>query len=367
MQTQNKTFDAVDLSRLPILSHYNSDEISKGMKSLNTSQLTIYNITRLAIFGGIGYGLWVYALPAFFLAFGQFAGVAAGILLFVTLFVMRQPIFKGLKMWSRWLDKKLINADPFAELARQKEKMVANKAKFYEAKGKISQLEKQMKIEAANSEQEAKDFQDKMETLKNKAESYREKLTTIADKDSDEYNNALIGSRTTLAEANGMMYRYNQANDLTLKYGSRAKVMGKLNRKLGIVANSMDIKIMDFDNTIFLLQKDYDYAKNSAQATQAAKDTMMFEEAWELTYAMDVVTSTIASDMSMTQMNLKDIDNLTANINIDDDSIFKKLDALTARIGTGEEKVVEAKTFNNIEKDLTTVEKNASGFGDIGL
>ena len=159
---------------------------------------------------------------------------------------------------------------------------------------------------------------------------------------------------------------YNQAKDFTEKYGSRGNIMGKLDSKLKRVANRIDIKIMDFDTTIQILRNDYEFAEKSRQATEMAKSVMLFDTSWELDYAMDVITSTIASDLSITQSNLTDIDTLTANFSIDDAAMFAKLDKIANSINTGEEVVPSAKKYNNPEYKLTASDKkNSGGFGDM--
>ena len=84
-----------------------------------------------------------------------------------------------------------------------------------------------------------------------------------------------------------------------------------------MVETSMDIKVLDFDATVEILKKDYEFAQKSKSATEAAKSAMMFSKGWELEYALDVVTSTIASDIAQTTGNLRDIDTLTATYAVD--------------------------------------------------
>ena len=76
------------------------------------------------------------------------------------------------------------------------------------------------------------------------------------------------------------------------KYGVRANVLGKMDRKLTLAGTAIDIKIADFDATITMLRKEYEFAKNAKAATESAKSAMMFTKDWELEYALDVVTST---------------------------------------------------------------------------
>ena len=133
-----------------------------------------------------------------------------------------------------------------------------------------------------------------------------------------------------------------------------------------MVETSMDIKILDFDATIEILKKDFDFAQKAKYATDAAKSAMLFTKGWELEYAIDVVTSTISSDIAITTGNLKDIDSLTKNYAIDSDELYTNLDMLANNIRTGNEMLPDAKKYNNPEYVLTQDDKMKSGgFGDI--
>jgi hypothetical protein len=128
----------------------------------------------------------------------------------------------------------------------------------------------------------------------------------------------------------------------------------------------MDIKIADFDATVEMLKKDYEFGQKSNAATTAAKNAMLFDKSWELDYALDVVTSTIASDIAITSGNLRDIDSLTANYAMDSDELYTNLDVLADKIKTGADVIPSAKQYNNPEYRLTESDKLSSGgFGDM--
>jgi hypothetical protein len=133
-----------------------------------------------------------------------------------------------------------------------------------------------------------------------------------------------------------------------------------------MVETSMDIKILDFDATIEILKKDFDFAQKSRTATDAAKSAMLFTKSWELEYALEVVTSTISSDIAITAGNIKDIDSLTKNYALDSDELYTNLGTLADNIRIGNDVIPQAKAYNNPEYQLTSTDKlNSSGFGEI--
>jgi hypothetical protein len=80
----------------------------------------------------------------------------------------------------------------------------------------------------------------------------------------------------TLAEGQRVANRLNQQKDFVQKYGSRAAIMKKMGQKLTMVETVMDIKIQDFDATVDMLKKDYEFGQKSNAATTAAKNAMGF-------------------------------------------------------------------------------------------
>ena len=133
-----------------------------------------------------------------------------------------------------------------------------------------------------------------------------------------------------------------------------------------MVETEMDIKISNFDATVEMLKKDYEFAEKSKSATNAAKDSMLFDKSWQLEYAMDVVTSTIASDIAITSGNLRDIDSAAANYTLDSDELYSNLDRLADKIKTGGSEIPTAKQYNNPNYQLTQNDKlGANGLVDM--
>jgi hypothetical protein len=191
-------------------------------------------------------------------------------------------------------------------------------------------------------------------------------LGEVVSKESDEYVELQTGLMRTLSEAQRISHMLNQSTGLVRKYGSRAHVIGKLDRKLNMVDTAMEIKIADFEVSIDMLKKEYAFAQAAREATEQAKSAMLFTKSWELEYALDVVTTTISMDLATTKENLLDIDSLTSQYSMDSDELYSKLDKLADKIKTENYSLPESKNYSNPNYKLTNQDKSESkGFGDI--
>ncbi|NJM25373.1 MAG: hypothetical protein HC859_07680 [Bacteroidia bacterium] len=187
-----------------------------------------------------------------------------------------------------------------------------------------------------------------------------------AAKETDEYVELQTSLMKTLSEAQRTSHMLNQSNGLIRKYGTRAHVIGKLDRKLNMVQTAIDIKIADFEVSIDMLKKEYAFAQAAKDATEQAKSAMLFTKGWELDYALDVVTSTVAMDLAVTRENLLDIDSLTSQYSLDSDELYSKLEKLADQIKTESYEVPEARKYANPNYKLSDSDKTESpGFGDI--
>jgi len=356
---------------LPIFKHFNESEISANVESFRNGEKSLFWFIKLGALIAACYLTWVYILPPVFIAVGQYIAIAVtGILLVFTIIAM-PVILKGIRLFTRFLHKSLIKYDPFAELERQKGLMIDNQQTFRMAKGKIQELRSEMEIDADKNEKDAKSLQNKILSLNDKAKKLKTQMDDMTKsgasaKESDEYVNANSELFKTVSDSQRISYQLTQAKDFVQKYGARAAIMKKFGQKLTMVETSMDIKILDFDATIVILKKDYEFAQKSRTATEAAKSAMQFGETWELDYALDVVTNTIASDIAITSGNLKDIDSLTKNYAIDSDELYANLDTLANNIRIGGEVIPEAKQYSLPDYQLTQQDRlKSGGFGDI--
>ncbi|GAA3510473.1 hypothetical protein GCM10022393_24940 [Aquimarina addita] len=359
---------------LPILKHFDDEkgEISLNPTKWRNGEKGLNAFLKIALFAGLGYAAWIYVLPPLFTALGQVIAIA-GVAVFLIFFVMMLPIiFKFLRRVTRSIHKSLIKHDPFGELEEQRIKMLNNRKIFKNAKAKIKGLKSNMEAEALKSEKEAKDFQDQVISLQKHAQKIKKEMERIisekgtAGKDTDEYVDLQSALAKKLSQSQRVTHQLAQSKNFVQKYGSRASVMGKLDRKLTLAGTAIDIKISDFEVTIQMLEKEYAFAKSAKEATDSAKSAMLFTKDWELEYALDVITETIAIDIARTQENLSDIDMLTSKYDIDSDELYSQLDTLADNIRTGKDYIPEAKKYNNPNYKLTAEDKQESGgFGNM--
>lgn len=372
---QSSTLNVMDnqkISNLPILKHFENSEIGQSVNSFRKGEHSLYNLVKIALFGAIGYFSWVYVLPPVFQAIGQAFAVASTLVVIIGLVIAAPVIFKGLRRFTRFLHKSVIKHDPFAELEEQRIKMANNKTKFQKAKGKISALRVDMEIEADNSEKNAKALESKILSLKDKAVALKTSTDLLVKnqgpsaKGTDQYVNDIANLRKVLSDADRKKYELQQQKDFISKYGTRAAIMKKFGQKLVLVETSMDIKLLDFDATIEILKKDYEFARKSREATDTAKSAMLFTEGWELEYALDVVTSTIAEDIAITAGNLNDIDSLTSTYSLDSDELYASLSLLGDEIKIGKDPIGIAANYSGEDYQLTHKDKlNSGGFDSL--
>jgi hypothetical protein len=374
MQTKTETATSfkANLSELPILKHFDKNEITTKVDNFRKGEKGMFWFFKLAALIGVGYLTWTYVLPPVFQAIGQFMAVAATGILIVAVIIMAPVILKGIRLFTRAIHKALIKYDPFAQLEIEKQKMLENQRTFRTAKGNIASLKTEMEVEAANAEKEAETGQTRIIALQGKAEKIKMEMDSmvqtmgVSAKSEDDYVNRASELQKILAEAQRVANKLNQSKDFVQKYGSRAAIMKKMGQKLTMVETVMDIKIQDFDATVDMLKKDYEFGQKSNAATSAAKSAMGFTKGWEFDYALDVVTSTIANDIAITAGNLRDIETLTSNYSLDSDELYANLNAVADKIKVGQDIIPEAKQYSNPEYTLTQSDRvKSGGFGDL--
>lgn len=360
------------LMELPILKHFEKSDISFNPQNWRKGEKGIAVIVGLVLLGTVAWGLYQFILPVVFTWVGKTLGAIAVAVLVIGFFILLPVIIKGFKKLSRYLHKLLIKHDPFGELEEQKQKMIQNRGQFKDAKAKIKAIKANMEEESIKAEKEAKEYQEKVVALQAKAEGSKTKMDEMdkrlgaAAKDSDEYVEIQTGLMKTLSEAQRVSHMLNQSTGLVRKYGSRAHVIGKLDRKLNMVDTAMEIKIADFDVSIGMLKKEYAFAQAAREATEQAKSAMLFTKSWELEYALDVVTNTISMDIANTKENLIDLDSLTSQYSMDSDELYSKLDKLADQIKTDSYVVPDSNKYINPNYKLTQQDKiESKGFGDI--
>ena len=357
---------------LPILKHFEKGEISLNPQNWRKGEKGIATVVGLVLLGTIAWGLYQFILPIVFTWIGKTLGAIAVAVLVIAFFIMLPVIIKGFKKLARAMHKMLIKYDPFGELQEQKEKMMDNRDQFKQAKAKIRTIKNNMESESLKAEKESKEYQDTVVNMQSKAETLKNKMSALesaqgpAVKETDEYVELQTKLMKSLSEAQRVSHMLNQSTGLVRKYGSRAHVIGKLDRKLNMVDTAMEIKIADFDVSIDMLKKEFAFAQASREATEQAKSAMLFTKSWELEYALDVVTNTISIDLANTRENLIDLDSLTSQYSLDSDELYSRLDKLADQIKTNNYAVPDAQKYSNPNYKMTSQDKiESGGFGDI--
>lgn len=362
------------LSELPILKHFDESkgEIALSKDTLKKGEKGLFWALALGLLGAGGYLIWTYIIPPLFTMLGQAIAISAVGVFLVFLVMMYPVIMKFLRFTTRNLHRALIKSDPFNELEEQKQKMIKNREVFKTTKAKLKGLKNEMEIEAGKSEKEAKDFQEQVLSLQRQSEKLKSAMDEmvrqhgVGAKDTDEYVALQSELARKLSDSQRVSTQYEQSKTFIQKYGVRANVLGKMDRKLTLAGTAIDIKIADFDATVTMLRKEYEFAKNAKAATESAKSAMMFTKDWELEYALEVVTSTIAQDIARTSENLIDIDALTSQYSVDSDELYSRLDTLADKIKTGDNTIPDSTKYTSPNYKLSKEDKqNAGGFGDI--
>ena len=362
------------LLELPILKHFDESkgEIALNANTLKKGEKTLFWALTMGLLGVGGYLVWTYIIPPLFTMLGQVIALSATAFFLIFLVILFPVIVKGMRFGAKNIHKALIQSNPFNELEEQKEKMIKNRDVFKNTKARLKGLKNEMEIEAAKSEKEAKQFQEDVLSLQRQSEKLKSamdemvKINGISAKDTDEYVALQSELARKLSDSQRISNQYEQSKSFIQKYGVRANVLGKMDRKLTLAGTAIDIKIADFDTTITMLRKEYEFAKNAKAATESAKSAMMFTKDWELEYALEVVTSTIAQDIARTSENLIDIDALTSKYSVDNDELYSRLDLLADKIKTGDNTIPDSTKYTSPNYKMSKEDKqNAGGFGDI--
>jgi hypothetical protein len=360
-----------NLMQLPIMKHFEKGEMTifKGgnQSQLKKGAVPIYNILRLIGLVALGYAFVKYALPQIMVWAGVTLGAVASVAIVFAAIMCAPAYNRWMKTVARNLHKKAINQDPFLQFEIDRKKIIQNNEAFKIASGKIKQLRSEMEMEASRSEKDAEAFQKEILKLQAKAERLKNEMDKLVQergsdiKGEDEYVERNSELLKTLSEATRMTTKMHQSKDFVQKFGSRGAIMKKLSQRLRLAETGMEIKLADFDATVEMLKKDFEFSQKSREATDAAKSAMLFNKSWELEYAMDVVTSSIAEDIAITSGNLRDIDSVVSQYSLDSDELYENLNLLADNIKAGKEEIPDAKHYRNEDVKLTQDDKIKSG------
>jgi len=352
---------------LPIFKHFSESEITKKVDSFRKGEKGLFGILKLLFFGGLATAFCIFALPKIMIAIGAALGAVASVAVVILAIILAPVGVRWMRKLARTLHKNLIKSDPFGQLEQERVKMLSNQEQFRGATGKVAQLRSDMEMESVKSEKDATKLQTDILIIQGQVEKMKNNLEEMVKsqgveaRETDEYVNLNSEYIKALSKSDVIRNKLLQAKDFVTKYGTRAAIMKKFTHKLKMVETAMEIKISDFDATIEILKKDYEFASKSRLATESAKSAMLFTKSWELEYALDVVTTTIAEDIAITSGNLRDIDSMTSQYNVNSDELYVNLNLLADGIKVGENLVPKAKAYANPEYVLTQNDRVSSG------
>lgn len=369
------------ISELPIAKHLTNitSEINGNGKQWRKGEKTFFGLllgVALLIGGGL-FVLFAYKLLIGYLL--PIVGIMAQYIVVGSVLVMgwlsRNAIYNKFKSWSRSLSKKFIADDPFGELDNQLVIMTKSKEGFVESKGKVNQLKNKMKEDAQKWADDAENWSQKVELFHKRALEVKAKIEElkplqVEGDESYDYIQLLNERDTLVADGNRAVSMYTQSNAFAIKYGDRGSMLSKLDKKLSRVSTQINIKVEDFRQTIKQLRDEYDVAYNLRAVTDAAKGALMFDTRWEVEFAMDLITTSISRDLAAAASNLNDIDMATGALlsGVDDDAAFAKLEKLSLKISSGEEKVVNVDKYNKPNYKRTEEDAKANpSFGDFNF
>ncbi len=351
----------------PIGKYIGDAQLATIPSNLRGGEKVTFSITNLLILGGLGVGAW-YIIPPLFTMIGLALGAIVGAILAGFLVYNVNNIILGLKRISKWIHRQIITAAPFEYLHEGIAQVQKTVQTFRTKKAKMEDLEEQSIIEGAKAEENAKTYSNRIVSLNNKVKNLQVDLNQIvkekgqdAELDPD-YSAKNLELFRASGEAKRTEMKYNQECDMVRKCGVRTKALKKYNKKIAMAEVRMEGYVLDLQATVEVLERDYEFAVNAKQTTEAMRDIMMFKDKTEIKFAIDLVETNISQNMALASSYLKDIDNLTMDSDFDQDTLFVNLDSLANRISTGAETVPSSANYQRESYNLTQEDKTVGGF-----
>ena len=313
-------------TQLPIMKYFDDAKLMEGGKAMlgkwRKGEKPIASLLGLALIGVAGWGLFKFVLPAVFIMLGQVLAVIISVLA-VAITIMAIPaIFKLFRRIVRSFHKAIIRWNPFDELDEQKAKMWETHKTFLRHKGKIKQLRNDFDAMSQDTQKAADDAKEEVQRQSKKASEIKAKMDAMirekgdAAKETDDFvelqksfiNATSAGTRTnTTLEKN---------IEWTKKYAARSNIFANLDHKLAIGATLLENKIMDFEESVMIMKKDWEMAAASRGATDILNQILgPGGQNWKLEYALEFVTGKISEDLAMTAQNLEDLARNTTDFN----------------------------------------------------
>lgn len=378
MSTSTQPTFNTKIMDLPIMKNLGENQIAKSVTNFRTGEKPAYNIIRYGAYGVAGFLAWTFLLPYLTPIVAGTLGLAwmlvqlgLAAVIMVALITLWPAFSAWMRIFTRMLHKTAIKYKPFEQLEREKQKLLANQVTFRVASQNIRNLSQDMGIQADKCKKEVQESSRNIEVLNGSVAKIKAQMEGLvathgqAIKAEDEYVNLAVTFNDKVGDLNRAVKQAESSNEYMFKYKAREAVMKKMSNKLKMVESTMSNKIADFDQTVKFLKDDYDFAQKSNAATYAAKSAIGFSSGWERDYALEVIAESIAQDTAMTAGNLKDIEALTANYNLNSDELYANLSIIADKMDYSNIDV-DLKAYNNPDYILTSQDrKNVGAVGDM--
>lgn len=324
----------------------------------------------------IGFAGWAtvkYALPVIFTELGHMIATILSIAL-VALTIMALPaIYKLFRRIVRSFHQVIIRWKPFDELDEHGVAMHTNLKLYLLNKATIKKLRNDFESMSNSTQQAADEAKDEVARQTRKAGLLKEQMDKLVAekgediKETDEY----VEVQQKFINATSAGTRLNTTMDKniewTKKYAARSNIFANLDRKLAIGATLLENKIMDYEESVKIMKKDWELATVSRGATTILNQILgKATSDWKLEYALEYVSDKISIDVAVTSQNLEDLERNTAAFNFDSDEAYDKLLAISNKIDAGQVVIPDASRISNPNHKLTAAEKTSAGpFGNI--
>lgn len=351
----------------PIGKYIGDAQLTTVSTNLRGGEKVTFSLMNLIFLAGAGIGLY-FIIPPLFAFVGLVLGVIAGTILAAIAVFNAGNIVTLIKRFSKWVHRGIIKSAPFEYLHEGIAEVQKTVQTFRIKKAKMVDLEDQSIEEGGKAEENAKNYANKILTLNKKVKDLQAELKaieTVKGKDAEldpVYSAKNIELFKASGEAKRTEMKYNQEKDMVRKCGVRTNALKKYNKKIAMAEVRMEGYVLDLQATVEVLERDYDFAINAKQTTEAMRDIMMFKDKTEIKFAIDVVESNISQNMALASSYLKDIDNLTMDSDYDQDTLFTNLDSLANRISTGAESVPSSLDYQRESYIPTQEDKTVGGF-----
>jgi hypothetical protein len=332
-------------TNLPILKDVSFDAPAVNItQSWRKGEKPAFNVVKFLVIGAIAYGAYFVIPMIFSTLVTLMATVLVGVGLIV-LWMLLPVFFRMLRMGIRWLHKSLIKWDPVGQLRETYQKRKAQKLEFTKANQSVEAQSILLQKKSYHYEEVAK-------KEKSNIEDAKRQLAKLKGKEDHD-------SKMKLQRLNGVVSRatqkFNSANGLIMKYGSKALTMKKVSQRLDFHEINLDNKLEEFRTSIDILEADLEFASTSRHAIESANSVLGLTSDEDLDFAVSLIERKISEDMAVTSKGINTIMSMTTDMDLDSDELFAKLDAFDMTVNS-------ATRYADSTLKLTTEEKIKSGF-----